>query len=136
MLFLALKLCLWPERLFFSLIRCTSRHLPSRDRSDITQQAHAATFLIYNHKVANSDRYFQTFYWRGKSSLLVRNLTLKFLKEVLSKPNVTQLNSTQLKATQKQLRWVRHSSHPRHPTPNFSGTSRRARELKFCTTTH
>ena len=30
---------------------------------------------------------------------------------ILSKPNVTQLNSTQLKATQKQLRWVRLSTH-------------------------
>ena len=33
----------------------------------------------------------------------------------------TQRNSTQLKATQKQLRWVRHSTHleptPPHPTP-------------------
>ena len=31
----------------------------------------------------------------------------------------TQRNSTQLKATQKQLRWVRHSTHlePTPPTP-------------------
>ena len=35
----------------------------------------------------------------------------KTRQEQLSKPNVTQLNSTQLKATQKQLRWVRHSTH-------------------------
>ena len=37
----------------------------------------------------------------------------------------TQRNSTQLKATQKQLRWVRRSTHleptqPPHTTPNFS----------------
>ena len=53
----------------------------------------------------------------------------------------TQRNSTQPK--KKQLRWVRHSTHleptpptPHHPTPNFSGTSRPARELKFGTDTH
>ena len=40
-------------------------------------------------------------------------LDLKYTLELgqSPKPNVTQLNSTQLKATQKQLRWVRHSSH-------------------------
>ena len=67
-----------------------------------------------------------------------------FILQQLSKPNVTQLNSTQLKATQKQLRWVRHSTHleptpptPPHPPPtNFSGTSRLARELKFGIDTH
>ena len=47
----------------------------------------------------------------------------------------TQRNSTstQLKATQKQLRWVRY---PPHPTINFSVTSSPARELKFGTDTH
>ena len=57
---------------------------------------------------------------------------------VKTQHNSTQLNST--KATQKQLRWVRHSTHleptpphPTHTTPNFSGTSRPARELKFGT---
>ena len=53
--------------------------------------------------------------------------------------NSTQLNST--KATQKQLRWVRHSTHlepthTTHTTINFSVPSRRARELKFGTETH
>ena len=62
-------------------------------------------------------------------------------QQQLSKPNVTQLNSTQLKATQKQLRWVRLSSHleptpPPHTTPNFSVTSRPVRELEFGTDTH
>ena len=56
---------------------------------------------------------------------------------LLSKPNVTQLNSTQ--SNSKQLRWVRHSTHL-EPTPlprtNFSVTSRPARELKFGTDTH
>ena len=56
---------------------------------------------------------------------------------VKTQRNSTQLNST--KATQKQLHWVRHSTHlePTPPTPpttiNFSGTSRPARELKFGT---
>ena len=59
---------------------------------------------------------------------------------VKTQRNSTQLNST--KATQKQLRWVRHSTHlepthtthTTHPTTiNFSGTSRPARELKFGT---
>ena len=58
----------------------------------------------------------------------------------LSKPNVTQLNSTQLKATQKQLHWVRHNSHLEPTTTTttikFSVTSRSARKLKFCTDTH
>ena len=34
-----------------------------------------------------------------------------FSRCLLSKPNVTQLKAKQSKATQKQLRWVRHSSH-------------------------
>ena len=50
----------------------------------------------------------------------------------LSKPNVTQLNSKQLESNFVE---VRHSSHLEptlhHPTLNFSGTSRPARELKL-----
>ena len=57
---------------------------------------------------------------------------------VKTQRNSTQLNST--KATQKQLRWVRHSTHleptPPHPYTNFSVTSRPVRELKFGTDTH
>ena len=53
----------------------------------------------------------------------------------------TQRNSTQLKATLKQLALeldtvVTCSTHPTHPTTNFSTTSRPARELKFGTDTH
>ena len=56
---------------------------------------------------------------------LFEDYVIKYGAKILSKPNVTQLNST--KATQKQLRWVRHSTHlepthttpptPHHPTP-------------------
>ena len=56
----------------------------------------------------------------------------------LSKPNVTQLNSTQLK--QLKSNFVGLDSvvtwNPPHPGPNFSVTSRPARELKFGTDTH
>ena len=56
----------------------------------------------------------------------------------------TQRNSTQLNLTQSNsksnfvgldivLTW---NPPPHHPTPNFSGTSRPARKLKFCTDTH
>ena len=48
--------------------------------------------------------------------LLLTSFLLLLLLFLLSKPNVTQLNSTQLKATQKQLRWVRPSTHV-FPTP-------------------
>ena len=58
---------------------------------------------------------------------------------LLSKPNVTQLNSTQLKKLKSNfvgldivLTW----NPPHPPTINFSGTSRPARKLKFGTETH
>ena len=62
---------------------------------------------------------------------------------LLSKPNVTQLNSTQ----QKQLKsnfvgldivatWNPPHATPSHATPKFSVTSRPARERKFGTDTH
>ena len=53
---------------------------------------------------------------------------------LLSNPNVTQLNS---KATLLRLDTVATWNTPtHHPTPTFSATSRRARELKFGTDTH
>ena len=62
-------------------------------------------------------------------------------EEILSKPNVTQLNSTQLKQLKSNfvgldivLTW----NPPHHPPPtiNFSVTSRAARRLKFGTDNH
>ena len=55
-------------------------------------------------------------------------------RTLLSKPNVTQLNSKQLKRNFVGLDTVPTCS--THPTTNFSGTSRPARELKFGTDTH
>ena len=67
--------------------------------------------------------------------------TSKIIFAKLSKPNVTQLSSTQLKQLKSNfvgldivLTW--NPPPPPHPTPNFSGTSRPARELKFGTDTH
>ena len=54
---------------------------------------------------------------------------------ILSKPNVTQLNSNELN---RNFVEVRHSSHlePTTPPTNFSVTCSPARELKFGTDTH
>ena len=68
------------------------------------------------------------------------------IETILSKPNATQLNSKQLKNNFVGLDIVvtwnayisRGTSHISRgtSTPNFSGTSRPARELKFGTDTH
>ena len=68
------------------------------------------------------------------------NLKLKLIQANLIVK--TQRNSTQLKQLKSNFVEVRHGTHleptPPHPppTPNFSGNSRPARELKFGTDTH
>ena len=71
----------------------------------------------------------------GKRQKICRN-------KLLSKPNATQLNSTQSNSNITNV-GVRHSSHVFHPPPtnhpptttNFSATSRPARELQAQTLT-
>ena len=53
----------------------------------------------------------------------------------LSKPNVTQLNSKQLKSNFVEVRYSSQLE-PTTPHTNFSVTSRLARKLKFCADTH
>ena len=58
---------------------------------------------------------------------------------LLSKPNVTQLNSTQLKQLKSNfvgLDTVATWNPPPPPHTNLSVTSRPPRKLKFCTDTH
>ena len=67
--------------------------------------------------------------------MITRYCGLNIMYKLLSKPNATQLNSTQsnFKATSVG---VRHSSHVFHPTTIFPATSRAARVLTFGTDTH
>ena len=76
-------------------------------------------------------------YKQQRQSLCPKNYPSQIVK--------TQRNSTQLNPTQSNCKsnFVELDSvvtwnppHPHHTTPNFSGTSRPARELKFGTDTH